>query len=170
VRHLAGPQCRAYRARMPPRAGAASLACVLVVGIVGCGVGAGAGESDVQAAVSSYVRASAAGNGEQACAYYTPALRAEIDRKARENGLKGCTELLGSAVRYRLSQLPGDVQRRVQDAIGDPENVDVDMGDEGDRAGAALELPGDAMTETRVALVKLPEGWRIERLGVKEGG
>ena len=155
---------------MPPRVVAASLACVLLVGIVGCGVGAGAGESDVQAAVSSYVRASASGNGEQACAYYTPALRKEIDRKARENGLKGCTELLGSAVRYRLSQLPGDVQSQVQEAIGDPDKVEVEMGEQGDRAEAALELPGEAMTETRVALVRLPEGWRIERLGVREGG
>jgi hypothetical protein len=155
---------------MPPRVVAASLACVLLGGIVGCGVGAGAGESDVQAAVSSYVRASASGNGDQACAYFTPALRREIDRKARENGLKGCTELLGSAVRYRLSQLPGDVQSQVQEAIGDPDKVEVEMGEEGDRAEAGLELPGDAMTETRVALVKLPEGWRIERLGVREGG
>jgi hypothetical protein len=157
-------------ARVPPRVVAASLACVLLAGVAGCGVGAAAGESDVQAAVSSYIRASAAGNGEQACAYYTPALRAEIDRKARANGLKGCTELLGSAVRYRLSQLPGEVQSEVREAIGDPENVDVDMGEEGDRAEAALELPGEAMTETRVALVKLPKGWRIERLGVKDGG
>ena len=62
------------------------------------------------------------------------------------------------------------MQSEVREAIGDPENVDVDMGEEGDRAEAALELPGDAMTETRVALVKLPEGWRIERLGVREGG
>jgi len=155
---------------MAPRAVAASLACVLLVGLAGCGVGAGAGESDVQAAVSSYIRASAAGNGEQACAYYTPALREEIDRKARENGLKGCAELLGSAVRYRLSQLPGDVQSQVQEAIGDPDKVEVEMGEEGDRAEAALELPGEAMTETRVALVKRPEGWRIERLGVREGG
>jgi hypothetical protein len=157
-------------ARVPPRVVAASLACALLVGVAGCGAGAAAGESDVQAAVSSYIRASAAGNGEQACAYYTPALRAEIDRKARANGLKGCTELLGSAVRYRLSQLPGDVQSQVREAIGDPENVDVDMGEEDDLAEAALELPGEAMTETRVALVKLPEGWRIERLGVKDGG
>jgi hypothetical protein len=155
---------------VPPRAVAASLACGLILGLAGCGVGAAAGESDVQSAVSSYVRASTAGNGEQACAYYTPALRAEIDRKARENGLKGCTELLGSAVRYRLSQLPGDVRSKVQEAIGDPDKVEVDMGEEGDRAEAALELPGEAMTETRVALVKLPEGWRIERLGVKAGG
>jgi hypothetical protein len=157
-------------ARVSLRAVAASLTCVLLVGVAGCGGGAAAGESDVQAAVSSYIRASAAGNGEQACAYYTPALRDEIDRKARANGLTGCAELLGSAVRYRLSQLPGDVQAEVREAIGDPENVDVEMGERGERAEAALELPGEAMTETRVALVKLPEGWRIEQLGVKDGG
>ena len=155
---------------MPPRAVAASLACALLAGAAGCGGGAGAGQSDVQTAVSSYIRASTAGDGEQACAHYTPALRAEIDRKARQNGLSGCTELLGSAVRYRLSQLPGDVQAQVRDAIGDPDNVEVEMAEEGDRAEAALELPGEALTETRVALVKLPEGWRIERLGVREGG
>ena len=155
-------------ARVSPRVVAASLAAALILGAVGCGGGPGGAEGDVAAAVSNYVRASTAGNGEQACAYYTPALRSRIDRSARSRGLDGCAQLLGSALRYRLSQLPADVRQEVEEAIGDPGRVDVDMAEEGDSAEAALELPGEAQTETRVALVRRPEGWRIDRLGVKD--
>jgi hypothetical protein len=153
---------------MPSRVVAASLAAVLSFAIVGCGAGGGGAQGDVQATVSNYIRASVAGNGRQACAYYTPALRAQIDRGAQRQGLDGCEDLLGSAVRYRLSQLPADVRAEVEEAIGDPGRVDVELTDDGDRAQAALALPGEAMTETRVALVRRPEGWRIERLGVRE--
>jgi len=155
-------------ARVSPRAAAASLAAALILGAAGCGGGPGGAEADVAAAVSNYIRASAAGNGEQACAYYTPELRTRIDRSARGRGLDGCAHLLGSALRYRLSQLPADVRKDVEEAIGDTDRVDVDMAEGGGTAEAALALPGEAQTETRVALVKRPEGWRIDRLGVKD--
>jgi hypothetical protein len=140
-------------------------ACVLVVLAAGCGSSGGADEDDVRTVVSSYVQASAGGNGEQACGFYTARLRREMERKARANGLDGCAQLLGTALRYRLSQLPADVRADVEEAIGDSGRVRVELAG-GGRAQAALELSGEQVTETRVALVREAAGWRIERLGV----
>lgn len=164
--HLAGRGGLAYRRPvMRPRTLAA---CVLTALTAGCGGSAGGDEDDVRIVVSTYVQASAGGNGEQACAFYTERLRKEVERKARASGLDGCAELLGTALRYRLSQLPADVRTEVTEAIGDRDRVDVELGEEG-RAQAALELPGEQVTDTRVALVREAAGWRIARLGVRDG-
>jgi hypothetical protein len=144
------------------------VAAVLAAVVAGCGGGpAGGDEGDVQTVVSSYVRAAADGNGRQACAYYTPRLRAEIDRKAKQAGLKGCTALLDSALPYRLSQLPADVVEKVRDAIEDPGKVHVDMREDGGSAKAALELPSDELTDARVEVVRAGDQWRIAKLGVR---
>jgi hypothetical protein len=37
-----------------------------------------------------------------------------------------------------------------------------------DAAEAALRLPGETTTETRVAVSRTREGWRIDRLGVRD--
>src|SRR4051812_825992 len=138
---------------------------VLVAVAAGCGGGlAGGDEGDVQSVGASYVRAAADGNGRQACAYYTPRLRAEIDRKAKQAGLKGCTALLSSALPYRLSQLPADVSKKVREAIEDPGKVHVDMGDDGGSAKAALELPSDELTDAHVKVVRTGDRWRIAKL------
>jgi hypothetical protein len=143
-------------------------ACMLLALTAGCGASAGSDADHVRTVVSSYVRASALGNGEQACAFYTPRLRAEIERKARDTGLAGCAELLGTALRYRLSLLPADVRAEVTEAITEPGRVDVELGEDG-RAEAALALPDRPTLDTRVVLVRQSAGWRIERLGVRDG-
>lgn len=146
------------------------IAAALVVLLVGCGeTGPASGaEGDVQMVVASYVHAAADGNGRQACAYYTARLRKEIDRKAKAAGLKGCTALLNSALPYRLSHLDKKVVDRVRAAIEDPGKVDVDMN--GDSALAAIHLPSDELTDTRVEVVQEGEDWRIDRLGVRDSG
>lgn len=142
------------------------MVAVLVAAGGGCGGGLAAGdEGDVQTVVASYVRAAAEGNGRQACAYYTPRLRADVDREAKAAGLKGCTQLLSSALRYRLSQLPAGVVRKVREAIEDPGKVDVHM--HGDTARAAIHLAGDQLADTRVKVVRDGDAWRIEKLGVR---
>jgi hypothetical protein len=144
------------------------VAAVLVAAVAGCGGGLASGdEGDVQSVVANYVRAAADGNGRQACAYYTPRLRAEIDRKAKAAGLKGCTALLDSALPYRLSQLPGDVSKKVREVIEDPGQVHVDMGEDGSVAKAALELPSDELTDAHVQVVREGDDWRIAKLGVR---
>jgi hypothetical protein len=140
------------------------IAVLLAAAVSGCGGGLASGdEGDVQTVVASYVHAAADGNGRQACAYYTPRLRQEIDRKAKAAGLKGCTALLSSALPYRLSQLPAETARKVRDAIEDPGRVDVDM--HGQSALAAIHLPSDDLTDTRVEVVHEGENWRIDKLG-----
>jgi hypothetical protein len=149
--------------------GRGCVAVLLLAFVAGCGGGLASGdEGEVQTVVASYVRAAADGNGRQACAYYTPRLREEIDRKAKAAGLKGCTALLDSALPYRLSQLPEDVVKKVREAIEDPGKVDVDM--QGQSALAAIHLPSDELTDTRVKVVHEGEDWRIDRLGVREAG
>jgi hypothetical protein len=146
------------------------IAAALVALLVGCGdTGPASGdEGDVQTVVASYVHAAADGNGRQACAFYTARLRKEIDRKARAAGLKGCTALLNSALPYRLSHLSKDVVDKVRAAIEDPGKVDVDL--HGDTALAAIHLPSDELTDTRVEVIHEGEDWRIDRLGVRDGG
>jgi hypothetical protein len=139
---------------------------VVVAAVAGCGDGLASGdEGDVQTVVASYVRAAADGNGRQACAYYTPRLRAEIDRKAKGAGLKGCTQLLSSSLPYRLSQLPAEVGKKVREVIENPGKVDVDM--HGNSALAAIHLPSDELTDAHVKVIREGDAWRISKLGVR---
>ena len=138
---------------MPSRALAASLVAVLVPLGAGCGVGAGGDEDDVRSVVNHYVQASLKGNGRQACAYLTPALRAEVGRT------RACARVVGGDVRTRLAQLPLDVRDEVEDTFADPQEIEVDV--TGDRARARLEIPHGVMADTRLDLVRTPEGWRI---------
>lgn len=147
---------------MPFRA----LAACVVTAIAALGVGCGRGddEDDVRSVVSSYVRASLAGNGRQACAFYTPELRMRAKREARERGLRTCAQVVGLAVRTRLAQLPRDVRNDVEDAFSDPGELRVHMADDG-HARAALEIPHGVMSNPKVALVRTDDGWRIQRVG-----
>jgi len=147
---------------MPSRALAA---CLVAAGVaLGVGCGGGPDEDDVRSVVSNYVQASLTGNGRQACAYYTPEMRAQARREARERGLKNCAQLVGSAVRARIARLPRDVRREVEDAFSDPGELDVDVADDR-HARAALEVPHGVMADPKVALVRTAEGWRIQRVG-----
>jgi hypothetical protein len=142
---------------MPPRALAASLVAVLVPLGAGCGVGAGGDEDDVRRAVKSYIAASLQGNGKQACAFYTKELRAEVRRTAKH----ACPRVVGKATRTRLAQLPFDVRDEVESTFADADEIDVDV-IEGTRATATLEMPHGVMADTRLRLVRTPEGWRID--------
>ena len=114
----------------------------------GCGVGAGGDEDDVRSVVSSYVQASSSGNGRQACAYYTPELRARIDASAKARGVDGCEKLLSTAVPYRLAKLPADVRADVQDASRTPSRWMWTCATRTSR-WRRWSSPGGAMTETR---------------------
>jgi hypothetical protein len=146
---------------MPPRALAACLTFALLASGAGCG--AGGDRDDVRAVVSSYLAAAADGNGRQACAYYTAGMRRQARREARRQHIGTCARLLGTAVRYRLASLPGAVRQDVEDAIGDREEIDVDMLGP-DRARATFVAPHSAVQDTRATLVRTRDGWRIERL------
>jgi hypothetical protein len=146
---------------MPPRALAACLTFALLASGAGCG--AGGDRDDVRAVVSSYLAAAADGNGRQACAYYTAGMRRQARREARRQHMGTCARLLGTAVRYRLASLPGAVRQDVEDAIGDREEIDVDMLGP-DRARATFVAPHSAVQDTRATLVRTRDGWRIERL------
>jgi hypothetical protein len=146
---------------MPPRALAACLIFALLASGSGCG--AGGDRDDVRAVVSSYLAAAADGNGRQACAYYTAGMRRQARREARRQHIGTCARLLGTAVRYRLASLPGTVRQDVEDAIGDREEIDVDMLGP-DRARATFVAPHSAVQDTRATLVRTRDGWRIERL------
>ena len=74
-----------------------------------------------------------------------------------------CARMLGTAVRYRLASLPGAVREDVEDAIGDREEIDVDVLGP-DRARATFVAPHSAVADTRATLVRTADGWRIERL------
>jgi hypothetical protein len=149
----------------PPRVLVASLPAVLGLVTAGCGLVAGGDERDVKAALSAYVQAAAQGNGRQACAYLTPALRRRVDRLARSRHAGGCGAQLGTRLRYRLQTLPAAVRSEVMDGIADTGNVDVSV--TGDRARATLRVPGDHLTETHATLVRTPDGWRIEHTAVR---
>jgi hypothetical protein len=146
---------------MPPRVLAACVTFALLASGAGCG--AGGDRDDVRAVVSSYLAAAADGNGRQACAYYTAGMRRQARREARRQHIGTCARLLGTAVRYRLASLPGAVRQDVEDAIGDREEIDVDMLGP-DRARATFVAPHSAVQDTRATLVRTRDGWRIERL------
>jgi hypothetical protein len=146
---------------MPPRVLAACVTFALLASGAGCG--AGGDRDDVRAVVSSYLAAAADGNGRQACAYYTAGMRRQARREARRQHMGTCARLLGTAVRYRLASLPGTVRQDVEDAIGDREEIDVDMLGP-DRARATFVAPHSAVQDTRATLVRTRDGWRIERL------
>jgi hypothetical protein len=146
---------------MPPRVLAACVTFALLASGAGCG--AGGDRDDVRAVVSSYLAAAADGNGRQACAYYTAGMRRQARREARRQHMGTCARLLGTAVRYRLASLPGAVRQDVEDAIGDREEIDVDMLGP-DRARATFVAPHSAVQDTRATLVRTRDGWRIERL------
>jgi hypothetical protein len=146
---------------MPPRVLAACVTFALLASGAGCGVGGD--RDDVRAVVSSYLAAAADGNGRQACAYYTAGMRRQARREARRQHIGTCARLLGTAVRYRLASLPGAVRQDVEDAIGDREEIDVDMLGP-DRARATFVAPHSAVQDTRATLVRTRDGWRIERL------
>ena len=146
---------------MPPRVLAAALSVALLASGAGCG--ASGDRDDVRAVVSSYLNAAAEGNGRQACAYYTAELRRRARREAKKEHLGSCARMLGTSVRYRLASLPGAVRRDVEDAIGDREEIEVDMLGP-DRARATFVAPHSAVEDTRATLVRTADGWRIERL------
>ena len=148
---------------MPPRAVAAVLALALALVASCAGCGARGDRDDVRAVVSSYLAAAADGNGRQACAYYTPAMRRAARKQARRQHMGSCARMLGTTVRYRLASLPGEVRRDVEDAIGDRDEIDVDMLGP-DRASATFAAPHSAVEDTRATLVRTSDGWRIERL------
>jgi hypothetical protein len=146
---------------MPPRVLAASLAVALFA--FGAGCSSDGDSDDVRAVVSSYLAATADGNGRQACAYFTAEMRRRARREAKEQHMGTCARMLATAVRYRLASLPGAVRQDVEDAIADREEIDVDMLGP-DRARATFVAPHSAVEDTRATLVRTADGWRIERL------
>jgi hypothetical protein len=76
----------------------------------------------------------------QACAYLVPALRRDMAAKARRRHLRGCPELLGTRIRYRMASLPVNLRADVGDAFADRDGIQVEMPD-GDHATASLEMP-----------------------------
>jgi hypothetical protein len=143
---------------MPSRALAASLVAVLVLLGAGCGVGAGGDEDDVRAVVKSYIAASLQGNGKQACAFMTRELRANVRRSADH----ACPRVVGHDTRTRLAQLPFDVREDVEQTFADADEIEVDVRDD-DTAKAVLEMPHGVIADTRLHLIRTPDGWRIDR-------
>ena len=121
-------------------------------------MGAGGDRDDVRAVVSRYLTASAAGNGRQACAYLVPALRREMARMAHRGRLRGCPELLGTRIRYRVASLPVNLRSDVGDAFSDRGSPST--------CPTAITRPRRSRCPTTpwMRLVRTADGWRIEKL------
>ena len=83
--------------------------CALCVLLAGCGAQtertasvkptrtpdrAASDRAAIQKRVAAYMRHMLAGEGRQACAQFTPALRGSLDRRAAEGGLGDCVKVL----------------------------------------------------------------------------
>jgi hypothetical protein len=164
-----GPPARDDRG-MRRRVLALLLACAA---LAGCGSQEradrpAADRAAVVARVRAYLDAYLAGRGEEACAQYTAALRAQDDRRARAAGVAGgCPAVLGQVGRRLLSQLPpaqrAELLRRLP-------RTRVDVLLHGDRALATLTLGGErAPSGRRMELQRIGSDWRISRLSIPVG-
>jgi hypothetical protein len=123
----------------------------------------------VVARVRTYLDAYVGGRAEQACAQYTPALRAQDDRRARDAGFGGgCPEVLAVVSRRLLDGLSparrAELLRRLPAT-----RVQVQL--HGDRALATLTLAGEQTPSgRRMELRRVgATDWRISHLAVPIG-
>jgi hypothetical protein len=118
--------------------------------------------------VRAYLDAYVDGRAEQACAQYTPALRAQDDRRARAAGFAGgCPEVL-AVVSRRL--LDGLSPARRAELVRRLPGTRVQVLLRGDRALATLTLAGERMPSgRRMELRRVGADWRISHLAVPIG-
>jgi len=148
------------------------LLAALVGALTACGGGAPAANPQVdretiQGRLAAYTRALATGDGEAACAAYTPALRASFDRRAAAGGLGACPAALRVAGQNLVRALPKRRRNEILSALIDPGSVRVDL--RGDRATAGYD-PREVGSATQQVAVERVEGlWKISALGVRPG-
>jgi hypothetical protein len=144
------------------RRAAAVAACLAV--LAGCGgddggapsgTSAEADREAIRARVAAYLRHYAAGEGGQACAQFTPALRSRSDARAAANGDRSCAAALSALGPEIVAAMPAGFAER----LADPAGVRVEL--EGDRALATL-----TRSANHLRLVRAGDRWLIDDLGV----
>ena len=131
--------------------------------VAGCGASepdASTERAAVQERVAAYVKHLLAGQGEQACAQLTPEYRKRADTRAQDAGLGSCAEAYSIYGESVGGLLPEDAVR----LAGDPKNVAVIL--RGDRAEAAMRVPGADLSIKRTTLRRVGDRWLIESLGL----
>lgn len=144
----------------------AALAAGLAALAVGCGESeredsAAEDRAAVRRTVSAYLRAYSSGEGERACALYTPELRAIAERKARARGAGSCARVLSIVGPELVAGAPRARRAALVDRVTDPAQVRVRL--RGDRASAALS----DRPSTHLELRRVGDRWLIDRLGVR---
>lgn len=117
----------------------------------------------IQQRVATYLRHYSAGEGERACAQYTPALRARSDARAAANGDGSCAAALAALGPEIVRAIPAVERDAFTARLVDPAGVRVEL--RGDRAIATL----DGVAANRLRLVRTGERWLIDELGVPTG-
>ena len=142
------------------------VACLAV--LAGCGgndasapraPGPEADRAAVQARVATYLRHYAAGDGVQACAQFTPALRDRSDAGAAANGDGTCAAALAALGPEVVAAMPAGFAAE----LADPAGVEVEL--RGDQALATLTGP----TANHLRVVRDGDRWLIDDLGVPAG-
>jgi hypothetical protein len=105
-----------------------------------------------------------AGEGEQACAQFTPEYRRGMDTRAADAGLGDCATVLAG---YGEIAAAGQSEAFLRDAAK-PERVIVLL--EGDRAQASVMTPDGKLSTKRTALRRVGTRWLIDELGVSRTG
>jgi hypothetical protein len=131
--------------------------------VLGCGAaepGAPTDRAAVQARVATYVKHLLAGEGEQACAQLTPDYRQRADARAEAAGFGSCAD----AYAIYGESVGGLLSKSAVRLAGDPRSVAVIL--RGDRAEAAMRVPGAKLSIKRATLRRVGDRWLIDSLGL----
>jgi hypothetical protein len=149
-------------------------ACLAAGALGGCGAtipeiwsAPPAGTDQARAVFATYVTAIVDRNPYEACAQYTPTLRAQLTRRMAQTdpALDTCHEILETTGANLRRGLPTSRRARVLKEMRDPDNIHVEV--DGTKARAWLQLPGSAQSSTNVELVNQGGTWRISSVGLR---
>lgn len=135
----------------------------------GGGPSAGEDRAAIEDRVVRYLDAYLSGDGEQACAQYTPDRIREADRQAREQGDRSCAQvlsrvsrLLGQELRRRApARLRGSVLPRLREQLTDREQMRVRL------TGDDLALVDFTGQKNRIELKRVGGQWLISETGIE---
>jgi len=118
----------------------------------------------IQARVAAYMKHMLAGEGEQACAQFTPDYRRDMDTRAADAGYVDCAAVLAG---FGTIASAGESKDYLREAAK-PERVIVLL--QGDRAQASIMSPRGTLSGKRTALRRVGTRWLIDELGVSRTG
>jgi hypothetical protein len=144
----------------------ALLALLLI--LAGCGTDAAAppkpdaaaDAAAIRARVATYIGHMLAGDGERACAQFTPAYRRDADARAKQAGLGSCADVIG----LYGEALKGSLPPNFAELATDPKRIIVVRVD--DRARAAMTSPAGGPSLKQTTLRRVGSQWLIDSLGV----